>query len=87
MSLFDVIQNPRGAAFKKVMYEFLKERYPKNEKIIDRLSQQLTTEEDLHAFLKLTTEMFEMGYLKAVEDYKDQLTSLGLKARIVSSKS
>jgi regulator of sirC expression with transglutaminase-like and TPR domain len=87
MSLFDVLQNPRGAAFKKVMYEFLKERYPKNEKIIERLSQQFLTEEDLHAFLKLTTDICEMGYLKAVEDYRDQLTSLGLKARIVPTKS
>lgn len=87
MSLFDVLQNPRGSAFKKVMYEFLKERYPKNEKIIERLSLQLNTEEDLHSFLKLTTEIFEMGYLKAVEDYRDQLTNLGLKARIVPAKS
>ena len=87
MSLFDVLQNPRGVAFKKTMYEFLKERYPKNEKIVERLSLHLNTEEDLHAYLKLTTEIFEMGYLKAMEDYKDQLNSLGLKARIIPAKS
>jgi hypothetical protein len=43
----------------------------------------LLTESDLTAFMKLVGDIYEMAYLKAVNDHREQLQKAGLVARIV----
>lgn len=79
--------NIRGHQIKKTMYEVLKERYSRNEPIIDRLAVSLQTEEDIKQFYKLITDVYELSYMKAVDDHKEQLKKAGYEAKIVSPKN
>lgn len=84
----DHLSNPRSHFLKKTMFEVLKDRYGKNEQIIERMGVTLLTESDVNAFLKMVGDIYETAYMKAVNDHKDQLQKLGLIAKIVpDSKS
>lgn len=83
----DYMSNPRGHYLKKTMFEVLQERYAQNEQIIERMGVTLLTENDLTAFMKMVGDIYEMAYLKAVNDHKEQLQKAGLVARIVPGKS
>jgi hypothetical protein len=83
---FEAMQNPRGWTLRKTLYEFLKARYQKNEEILDRISLHLVTEKDNKQFFQLITDVYEMGFLQAVEQQKSQLEKLGLKVNITSDK-
>ncbi len=83
----DYMTNPRGHYLKKTMFEILQERYSNNEPVIERLGVSLTTEGDLNSFMKLVTDIYEIAYLKAVNDHKEALQKAGLVAKIVSPKS
>lgn len=69
------------------MFDLMQEKYPKNEEIIERIGASLTTEKDIKDFLGLVTDLYEMAYLKAVNDHREQLTKLGLVANIKPSES
>ncbi len=77
------VANPRAFAVKRWLSEFLKDRYHKHEDLAERISISLVTQEDLTNFGKLLTDLFELGYLKAVNDYKDQLKKHGITVKIV----
>ena len=78
--------NPRGFAIKKFMFEVLREKYSDHEQLIERVSHGLTTDKDFDAFGKLVAVIYESGYLKAVNDYKGQLTKMGLKVTVVPER-
>jgi len=78
------LSNPRSHYIKKSMFEILKERYGKNEQILERLSSHLIVEKDLKDFLAMIIDVYEIGFLKAVEDQKEQLKKLGLGVKITS---
>lgn len=78
------LSNPRSHYIKKSMFEILKERYGKNEQILERLSSHLIVEKDLKEFLAMIIDVYEIGFLKAVEDQKEQLKKLGLGVKITS---
>ena len=86
-SWMDYFSNPKGQAFKKAMFEILKERYLNSEPIIDRLSVSLLTETDMNQFLKMIADVYEKAYIKAVDDQREQLEKIGLSARIVPSQT
>ena len=83
-SWIDYFNNPRSHVLKKTMYDILRDRYGKNEQIIDRLGANLVTENDIKSFMVLIGDIYEIAYLKAVEDHKSQLEKLGLSAKIVA---
>lgn len=64
------------------MFSILQEKYSESEPIIDRLGVSLVTEEDIRGFFKMIANIYETGYMKAVEDHKEQLKQMGLEARI-----
>lgn len=79
--------NLNGNYIKKVMFELIKEKYYKNEQIIDRLGTMLANESDMKSFFTLVTDVYETAYMKSVQDHKEQLTQLGLTATIVAEKT
>lgn len=83
----EYINNPRGHTLKKTMFEVLKERYSKNEQIIERIGVSLIIEKDINDFMKLVSDIYETAYLKAVEDHKEELKKVGLIARVASPKN
>ena len=82
MNFLDYFASLQGQYVKKISFEILQERYAQNEPILERLSHNMT-ESDTKAFVKLLTDVYEIAYLKAVNDHKEQLTKIGLTAKIV----
>jgi hypothetical protein len=78
MKLEQLIQNPRGMALKKFMFDILKDKYGQHDDLLDRIASFLVTERDLVAYSKLISDVHEVGYLKAVADYKEQLADMGI---------
>ena len=70
---------------KKYVFDMLQEHYIKHEKMIDRLSHYLITEEDVKEFCEIIAAAYSQGYLKAVNDYKEQLRKIGYDVSIKSS--
>jgi len=70
---------------KKYMFDILKERFSRNEDIIERVSSALITEKDLQAFGKMIVDVYEEAYFKSLDDQKDMLKKSGIKVNIVPS--
>ena len=87
MNWMNQFNNLNGNYIKKVMFELIKEKYYKNEQIIDRLGTMLANESDMKSFFTLVTDVYETAYMKSVQDHKEQLTQLGLTATIVAEKN
>ncbi len=83
VSAFNQLINPRGTALKKWMMDLLKERYPQHEPMIERIGHQFASDAELHAFGKMEVDLFEIGYLKCMNDYKKKLDELGVKVTVV----
>ena len=82
-SWMDMLVNPKNNHIKKAMFQVLKERYAENENIIERIGASLITDGDSKAFFKLVADLYEMGYLKSVNDHREQLVKLGFIATVV----
>jgi len=83
-SLFENLHNFASIRLKKYMYEILKERYPKHEQLLERLGHNLPLDQDVTAFSQLVVEVYELGYLKAVKDYENELNRLGYNVKITA---
>jgi len=73
-------------AFHKFSAELLKDKYPEHAETIERMSHFFPTEKDVTLLSKLFVQLFENGYLSAVEQYKQELTKLGISVQIKQSK-
>lgn len=78
-----MFQNPQSIAIKKYLFEVLKERYGKNEKFIERMAATITTKDDYEDLGRLITDIYETGFLKAVNEYKDQFAKIGMRVNVV----
>ena len=87
MNIMQMMGEQKVIALKKMMHQFLAERYSKNDQIIERIGHALQTKGDLEEFVKLCVDCFEMGYTRSINDHREQLEKLGIKVNIVSSKS
>lgn len=79
-------QNPQALAIKRYLFELLKERYSRNERFIDRLSSQIMTKEDYENLGIFITDVFETGFLKAMNEYKEQFEKMGMRVNIVAEE-
>lgn len=70
------------ALLQKHMYELLQERYYNNANIVARIGHYLVTEQDLKEFSNLLGDIYEKAYAKALEDYRVQLESAGVKVAV-----
>lgn len=64
----------------------LQERYSKNEKFIDRIAATIVTKEDYDGLGSFVTDIFELGFLRAMDQYKEQLQKMGIKVNIVAEQ-
>ena len=62
---------------KKYIFDILQERYKIHEDVIDRMSHYLITEKDTKGFCQVIADAYSKGYMKAVNDYKEQLRKIG----------
>lgn len=78
-----MLQNLQSNAIKKHIFEMLGERYGRNERFVERLVSQVTTKEDYDGLGTFLADLFESGFVRAVNQYKDQFTKMGMKVSIV----
>ena len=83
-NLMRYMSNPRAFTIRKWFYELLKVKYASHDEIIERVSSVLITEKDVENFGKLIGQVYEIGYVKAVDDYRKQIEEMGLKVSIVT---
>lgn len=76
------MSNPRTFTLKKWFSGILQDRFNSHEVIIERVATSIVTESDLEAFGKLMGDLFEVGYMKAVNDYRDELEKIGIKISV-----
>lgn len=79
----DFLQNNRNHYIKKGIFEVIKDRFFKNENILDRILFHLATEQDVKEFYQLIADTYEAGYLKCVEDHRKKLEEIGYKVNVV----
>lgn len=74
--------NPRLFTTKQYMMNLLKERYQHHESIIDRIASSFQTDRDMEEFIQMQMSLYEVGYLKAVNDYRKQLEEVGMRVTV-----
>jgi hypothetical protein len=84
--MLNFMTNPRSFTLKKWLVELLKEKFSPHDAIADRVATALVTEKDMEAFGKLMIDVYEKGYLKAVEDYRTQFEKLGVRINVVAER-
>jgi hypothetical protein len=78
-----MFQNPQSMAIRKYLFEMLKERYAGNEKFIERLAGYVNTKEDYESLGRFITDVYETGFMRAVDQYKEQFVRMGIKVNII----
>lgn len=81
------MQNPQAFAVRKYLFEMLQERYSRNADYIERLSAGVTTKGDYEALGSLMADVYEAGFVRAVDQYKEQLAKMGMKVNVVPEKA
>lgn len=76
--------NPKAFTVKKWISDVLKEKFAPHEPIVDRVGASIITDKDLQDLGNLISAIYETGYLKAVNDYKEHFEKMGIKLNIVS---
>jgi hypothetical protein len=84
--MLPMMPNPMAVVIKKYLFEMLKEKYAKNERLIERLAQMLVTREDYESFGSLMGDLYESGFLRATDQYREQLSKMGLKVDVVAEE-
>lgn len=82
MSIFDY--NPKGIALKRMMASVLEAKYNEYDDLLSRTAHYLVTDNDLKKFSEMIADIYEIGYLRAVNDYQEQVKKLGLKINITT---
>jgi hypothetical protein len=78
-----MFQNLQASAIKKHIFEMIGGRYGRNERFIERLVGQVNTKEDYEGLGTFLADLFESGFLRAVDQYKDQFAKMGMKVNVV----
>ena len=81
-----MMQNMHSSAIKKYLFEILQGRYQKNERFIERLASTIATKEDYESLGSLIADLYETGFLRAVDEYKEQMAKMGLKVSVVAEQ-
>ena len=81
--LQSIMSNAYLKATKKYLVHMLGEsKYIPHDEIVERTVNNLVTRSDAEKFYSLIAEIYEAGYLKCIEQYKDKLEEHGLKVKI-----
>jgi hypothetical protein len=79
-----ILQNPKTMILRKFMTQVLGNDVENYDDLLTRIGFSLITESDMSTFATMVNKIIEVGYLKAVDDYKKQLSEMGIE---VSMKS
>lgn len=72
------MQNPGLIAIKQFMFKLLEKHYAEFDDVITRATHNLITEGDMSNFAKLINKIYELGYQKAINDYRSELAKMNI---------
>ena len=81
-----VLTNPYGNSIKNYISGMLKDSYSKHELVVEKITEIIKTEKDYKAFGDFIMAVYGEGYTTAVDQQRETLEKMGLKARIVKTK-
>lgn len=82
-SWVQMMSNPQGYVIKQYMAGILKDKMSNNLEILERLGSTLITHNDMQAFGKLVSDVYQAGYMKAIKDHEAALAKLNVKVTLV----
>jgi hypothetical protein len=83
-SWVQMMSNPQGHVIKKYMAEILKDKFPPHQEILERIASTLITDGDLKSFGNLVSDIYQIGYLKAIKEHEDLLAKIGYKTKFIT---
>lgn len=78
-NLSQILQNPKTMVLRKFMLQVLTNKVENYDELLTRIGTSLITENDLKIFALMVNDILEVGYRKAIEDYKSQLNEMGIE--------
>jgi len=78
-NLSQILQNPKTMVLRKFMLQVLANKVENYDELLTRVGISLVTENDLKMFALMVNDILEVGYRRAVEDYKKQLSEMGIE--------
>ena len=76
------------AAIKQYVQKVMPSKYTEDiDDSLSRISSSLVTKKDVETFLKLLNEIFNSGYIKAIDATKHSLAEHGMVMELVSPKT
>lgn len=76
--IMNMMQNSSLIAIKQFMFKLLEKNYAEFDDVITRATHNLVTEGDMNSFAKLMNKIYELGYQKAINDYKSELSKMNI---------
>jgi hypothetical protein len=78
-----MMQNPRVMMLKKYMAQVLPEKLALYDDILTRVASSLITDNDFKVFAEMINEVLQLGYIKAIEDYRGELQKLDININLL----
>lgn len=78
---------PNPNKFNLFLKEYLekllnKEKLENHAEVIEKISYQMHTDRDFKLFMQLLIEIYESGYVRAINDYRSEFEKYGIKVNI-----
>lgn len=81
------LSNPYRLAIQKYLVQILGGRYTKYHDLMQRMTHNIVTTKDATDFGQMMVEIYEVAYMKAVEDYRGAVEAHGFKIDIKANKA
>jgi regulator of replication initiation timing len=81
-SLLNLVGNQKLQVLNQFFEKLVPSRLGEHQEIIQRISAQLTTEKDLKQFADLINDVYQNGYTKCFEHYREKLKHSGVEVRV-----
>ena len=78
----NALSHPQLVMIRKYVSQILKDRYGQHDELMQRICGVLVTQKDLEDFGRFVVDIYEVSYLKCVEDHRQALEKVGQKAII-----
>jgi hypothetical protein len=79
----NLFPNPIQQSIKKYIFELIGgERYWNHDNTIEQITKNISSPKEYEAFGKFVAEIYEAGYVRAIEEHQVALEKMGLKANI-----
>lgn len=79
------LSNPYSLAIQKYLHQILGNRYAKYHELMQRMTHNVVTTKDATDYGQMLVEIYEVAYMKAVEDYRKTVEAHGFKIGIIPS--